>query len=369
MSVTGAWSTATTYRREYYSHPKGAISNLKTVDTNWQWAGTAGWTSISTYTIKRFLEYPAGVFTPITWGGVATKAITSALTQAQMTSDAISVTIPAGTKFWIRTVWLGGTLPLLTMIGSAANIGTDDGSSVGDLGNSGTIPANATGGTATAGPPAIIGDIAVNNARSFLLLGDSECWGGITIDTTGDITGTGPLGGSGYMARACDPVGAYCKICYPGLQATEMVTNITATGGVNRITNFANALGYSEMWIEFGINDLGIALRTPAQLLADVASIAGVVRAGAVVSASTINAVSVSGNSAPWSHQADQNTYDASIRGRPAWLTGNIYDVADASMTSRDSGIWLATGGAWQVDGTHPQTRGAAGIVANLGTI
>jgi hypothetical protein len=369
MNVGGAWSANTTYTREYYAHPKGAISNLKTLDTNWCWNGTAGWTAITTYTIKRFLEYPAGVFTPITWAGgtVTNRTFTSALTQAQMTSDPVAVTIPAGAQFWIRTVWLAGTLPVLMMIGSSSNSGATDGSVAGDFGNSGTIPANATGNTF--GPPAILGDVAVSNARSFLLMGDSECWGGITQDSNGDYQGQGPLGGSGYMARVCDPVAPYCKLCFPGEQSSQVVTNLTASGGINRVTNFMNALNYSEMWLEYGINDLGIGLATPTQLLANVATLAGLVRPGAVVSASTINAVSGAANTVPWSHGVDQNTYDASIRARPTWLTGNIYDIADASMTSRDSGVWNSTGGTWQQDGTHPNTHGAIGIVTNLGPI
>jgi lysophospholipase L1-like esterase len=316
--------------------------------------------------MKRFIEYPAGTFTQVTWSGATSVTVLS----SALVSDPVSITIPKGSKFWVRTVWLAGTMPVSQLSASATVLGLDDGNAAGDLGNSGTV---TPGSTFALGPAAIMGTVGVSNARGFLLVGDSICFGSSAIGGgVGDLTSTGSGGSSGYMGRALDAVAPYVKLAYPGIKATDLVTLLGGGGGVNRVTTFMHALGYTNYWMQFGVNDLGSGGRTAAQLLADSATIAGYANAGAVIDQSTLTAQSSStdawattGNQTAPTQIAIKNTFDDAVRAIPAYLTGKVNDAADASMTGRNTEIWPAPP-APTADGTHPNSTGAASIAALL---
>lgn len=364
LALTSGWTQNVTYRKEYWSSVAGDISNLQTIDVNWYFPNTTSWTTIASYGIKRFLEYPANTFTPILWSGASTVTLLAGSgAHVALKSDPINITIPKGTKFWIRTVWLSGQLPIGLLPGGPSTIGVDDGNTVGDFGDNGTVP--ALSGQFNHGPVAILGDVNATNARSFFLIGDSINAGYVSFGVTGDISSVGPGGGSGYMGRAADTVGGYTKLAQVGWKAQEFALTVAAAG---RLKTLMDATNYSDLWLEFGINDLG-AGRTPAQLLTDMSTIAAGKRTGSVVGASTITAVASGSNTIPWSQAANGASYNASIRARPAWLTGRIYDAGDASMTTRDSFLWKFTSFAtdWAADGTHPTSLGAANVAAGIG--
>jgi lysophospholipase L1-like esterase len=211
-----------------------------------------------------------------------------------------------------------------------------------------------------------MGDVAVGSARAFVLLGDS-----ITVGF-GDISSVGVAGGAGYMARALDPVAPYFKFGISGMFARDTAPLFSANG-VNRLRLFMSTLRYTDYAIAYGVNDLGSGGRTPAQLLADNQTIGSYANAGAKVSISTLTSQSTStdgwtttGNQTPPSQAANKATYDDALRAIPAWVTGKVYDAADASMTGRNTEIWRVTGGAWTADGTHPSSLGASSIAAQL---
>ena len=61
-----------TSRRTHYASPQGNISNLQTVDINTYISDVGTVTAGAAHTIKRYIEYPLGVFTQVTWGGQTT---------------------------------------------------------------------------------------------------------------------------------------------------------------------------------------------------------------------------------------------------------------------------------------------------------
>lgn len=368
----GQYNTATavitqpfTSRRTHYAHGSGDISSIKTVDINRFIASTSTTSTGSVHTIKRYIEYPVDVFHPVLWAGASTVSKTAG---GRQTSDAVisSVTslplvIPAGTKFWERTVILtSATVPVIEQPAGSAALGIDDGNvAATDSGNSGTIP--ATAGVNTIGCQAIIGTVNATSARSFILLGDSLCFGSL------DDSGVGTKGGSGWLARLMDANGyPYFKWCVGGQQATEqaaLVATINADVGV---------IGFTDFVMQSGLNDLRLS-RTKAQIEADYQTIFAAANiTGKRKWLSTVTPRSTSTDS--WATTANQT---AQTDGNMADLTGLNTDIragqanafgfieaADAAMSARNSNIHKAPP-AGTTDGTHFNSVRAA-LVASL---
>jgi lysophospholipase L1-like esterase len=346
-----------TSRRQHYAHPDGAISNFKTVDCTFVLTGITP-VQAATRTIKRYIEYPVDVFTQVTWAGSTSVTLSTSV----VTSDVIPLTIPAGAIFWERTVNLGGTVstfPVQEMPASSQTLGLADGNSASDLGNSGTIAATSTANTF--GATAMIGTIAVANAKSFVVVGDSIAWG------EGDISNVGSKGGNGWIGRALDSHGyPYVKIAKQGQQATDF-TSATAP-----VTAFLSAINYTDAVCEFGINDLRLG-RTQAQVLADHQTIYGVIGSGKRVYQTTLTprsattdayATTTNQTAKTDGNMAALNALNASIRAIPANVNF-VIDAADAAMSARDSGIWTAPPAA-TTDGTHPNSTKAASMGTTL---
>jgi lysophospholipase L1-like esterase len=334
-----------TSRRSHFASPDGAVSNFKTIDCGFVVAGNQP-QAASARTIKRFIEYPAGVFTQVTWGGATQIALGSTV----VVSDPINLTIPAGAEFWERTVNLvaSSTYPCQQLPASSQALGVTDGNAASDLGNSGTIAATST--VTTFGATAMVGDIAAIGARSFVITGDSIAFG------EGDITGVGAKRGSGWIARALDVYGyPYVKITKPGQMASEFVTALSL------VTPFIQALQFSDVISEHGINDLRLS-RTQAQVLADHQTIYGLFPGKNIYQTTLTPRSSSTDAYATTANQlgkTDGNMValvpiNGVIRAKPANVH-KVIDAADAAMTARDSLIWPAppvpTG-----DGTHPNS-------------
>lgn len=244
-----------TSRRSHYASPEGAISALQTVDFGYYIADTMLIAATGvTYTIKRYIEHPANTFTQVTWGGATSKTITYA--SAVFVSDPVAVTIPAGAKFWERTVHITGAardIPGVEMPAIHTTLGLDEGNSSSDLGNSGTIASGS--GTNTIGSVAIIGTVAKGNARAFVAFGDSLTWG------VGDITSVGSKGGSGWISRGLDPLYPWLKVAKNNIRADQ----VAAFGA--QITNLMAAVGFTDCITALGTNDLSQGSGTASSIL------------------------------------------------------------------------------------------------------
>jgi lysophospholipase L1-like esterase len=345
-TTTGSVPLNYTSRRQHFAHPDGAISNFRTVDCTFVFSSITA-DQAATRTIKRYIEYPAGVFTQVTWGGNPTVAMSTSVA----ISDPINLTIPAGAEFWERTVNVGGAVslfPLQQLPASSQTLGSPDGNSASDQGNSGTIAATST--QTTFGSTAMIGDIAKADAKSYVIFGDSLAWG------EGDVSSVSAKGASGFLARALEARGyPYLKIAKQGQQAADIVASPT------RIQALLDAIQYSDVIVEHGVNDLRLG-RTQAQLLADHQTIYGYCT-GKRITQTTITPRSSSTDG--WATTANQTpktdgtmssitSVNAAIRAKPANVSV-VLDAADAAMSARDSNIWTAPPAA-TLDGTHPTT-------------
>lgn len=272
VSSTAQFSTATasiannfTSRRSDWASPQGDITDIRCVDYRHA-VDSSGVTTGGARTIKRYLEYPAGVFHQVKWAAATTIALN---TTTSYTSDVIvssvsglPLVIPAGTKFWWRTVNVSGatvtTFPVIVRPDDSVTLGLDDGNDVTDKGNSGTI--SATTGNNTFGPNGVIGTVLAANARAFLVVGDSLAFG------QGDVSSVGANGSSGWISRGLAGSYPVCKIAATGVSAQTIAASWFAS------PSFLPALarlGFTDVICEAGINDLSQVSRTPAQILTD----------------------------------------------------------------------------------------------------
>lgn len=358
-----------TFRREHYAHPDGDITDLRTVDGSWYFdTSFVSVNAPASFTIKRYIEYPADVFHQVTWvevGGGATITINPGVSARKSDIILSSITglplvIPAGAKFWERTVKTNASSTfILAQLPAAANvIGVDDGTSASDLGNSGTIAPGA--GVNTFGALAIEGMINANNARSVIIAGDSLPF------STGDVSSVGAKGGSGWVARMLDVRGyPYVKLTRGSQQSDHF------TSGTKHI-DFINAVAFSDAIETHGLNDLSLGSRAVAAILASRQTIFGYF-AGKRIWSTTLGprtdsidawaseggqTIKTDGNMAGF--QDLQNAIRAGESG-----VHDVLEFADQCMPSRDANIWSAPP-AKTTDGVHPNSALVAAAAAAL---
>jgi lysophospholipase L1-like esterase len=361
-TTTSSLTAPFTCRKAYWSHGAGAISNLQLVFVNRYLSAVGTSTAGGAFSMKFYIEYPANTFTAVNWSGSNTVAISAG---ARIKSDVVAgLTIPANTKFWVRTVLSVGSavaVPIMELNAGANVLGVDDGNVAADQGNTGTIA--ATTGINTFGPNAIIGTVAAASARSFLIVGDSLAWG------QGDDSGVGTQDSSGFLQRMLGRLGYPCYTWAKGGQQAADVAPITATLNADTASTL---MSFTDVILQHGVNDLRLG-RTRAQIEADLQTIYGTASiTGKRVWKTTITPRSTSTDS--WAttvnqtaqidgNMADLNPLNADIRAGLANMT-NVIEAADAAMSARDSDIHKAPP-AGTADGTHFNSTRAA-LIASL---
>ncbi len=367
MATATATITAPfTSMRSHWMHSDGEVTDIKCFESNRFLLNTTTASGGGSHTRKKYIEYPAGVFHQVKWAAATTIALTAS---TRVVSDVVvsSVTglplvIPAGTKFWERTVITVGVAiacPVFPMPAACDVLGLDDGNAASDLGNSGTIA--PTTGLNTFGSQGMIGTVNATGAKSYVVLGDSLDLG------QGDITSVSNVGGSGWIARALDVHGyPYMKWALGGQEATEQAALITS------INADLAQIGFTNFVCQSGINDLRLN-RTEAQIKADYQTIYGMSNVvGKTIQQCTLGPRSTStdgwATTANQTPQTDGNmaaltSLNTAIRAGLPNVTG-IIDYADGAMSARDSNIHKAPP-AGTADGTHLDSTRAA-LVASL---
>lgn len=343
-------------------YARTAITSLQIVIPNWYVlpSGAHGETgSGDDATVTASIEYPAGVFTQILFGGSASGTVPNG---GQLLSDVCTVTIPDRALFWVRIFWDGGSGGVLT-------VGHDlDGTSRPGCGLEVAVSGltdKTLAGTVTAAdnefsPVAIIG---TTDRASVVIVGDSIGLGDTAKETNGDVAGD-----FGVVARSIGPHYAYASLCQNGDQGEDFVASHT-----NRAALFQYA---SHLICEYGSNDLYTVNASAAVVLATLQTIWGYMTAlgaGKYAYQTTITPRTASTDS--WATTGNQSQISATVNARridlngqiralPAGLTG-YSEVADAVETARDSGVWRVTGAAngYTADGIHPNTPGSMLVV------
>lgn len=341
-------------RIEHRASPQGAISNIRLVEANWYYGQDMAAHDGPARQVRAWLEYPRGKLHPVGW---ATGDVLTIGRGAHAVSRPVSVVIPSGARFWTR--WMNAGLPqtewpLQVLPAAPAQVGRTDG-----WGSSQTAFAPDKDRTAFFGPAAIIGTVWHHDARGAIIVGDSIAFG------TGDVSGSGVGGGSGYLARAIDPLFAYTKMTRPGQRAADVAAEASGAPG-----RFIALLSYSDVIFEHGLNDLRLG-RAPAQVGEDQRIIRSRFRRGArkwqvTLTPRTLSNDGYRSESGQTAKTDGTMTSLSAVNGAIRASGSNslrVVDAADAAMTARDSGIWS---GPWPPvsDGTHP-TSAKAEAMAN----
>jgi hypothetical protein len=323
---------------------------------NFRTNGTTEAIDTDDITVRCAIEYPAGVFTAVNFGGVRDVVLSPG---EFASSDPVTVTIPADHQFWVRTyvtVASGDVWPRGYVINGSRGEAADTGTGTVDQTTSGTIVGSANafgplGVTATAfqGNP-------VN--RALATIGDSICAG--SGDGNFDARGN-----TGWNGRA-----SYNKIPHVVIAVGGTSAQGQAAAFTNRL-EMLHRLGITDVIIEWGINDLAGG-RTAAQVEADLQSLWNLLDAeGFNVyqttitprSTSTDNWVTLTNQTALFTtHRPNLNT---AIRAIPAPLTGIVDMAAATEATGGDIGKWLINT-AWGIDsytsdGLHPNVTNVNG--------
>jgi hypothetical protein len=356
-----------TSRRHHFASPQGDITNIKTVDFQYYINATFIIGAGGNWTIKRYIEYPVNVFHQVKWAGATTKQITAAL--AIHTSDVIlssvdglPLTIPAGAKFWERTVVTAGTtVSAIELPASPVALGIEDGNVAADQGNSGTIAASSV--VTSIGCLGMIGTVGAANARGFGIVGDSISFG------TGDVTGFGAMGSTGWPARLIDPSYPSIKFAKGGMAAFNITGD--STNAKNLYANAMTAVGATDTLVQMGAGDLRQAGNPYTTVETNVTALATIVGTGRrnygttyLPRTDSTDSWATTANQTPktdgdWAHLS---TLNDDVRAHLSGFIGHV-EAADVAMTSRNSGIWPAPP-VPSLDGVHPVSAEAAVIAA-----
>jgi hypothetical protein len=359
-AVANFMTAANTQFNSRTSHTmRTAVSSFQVVFPNWYVDGSfveVGPGADATITAS--IEYPAGTFTQIKFSGSASGTVPNG---GNLISDPISLSIPSGGQFFIRTFWNNPAGIFFLYANSADPVGTFlannytgeamdvAASGLTDMTLGGTITDNAP--AAAYRPVAIIG---TTTQPSVLLLGDSRQFG------IGNAEGAGSAANvpQGEWAGSIDPLFGYINCGIPADQANLFV----ASSPANRL-----ALGQycSHIGCEYGINDLDLSGFTSSQLIATIQSIISLFP-GKPFFQSTLDPYANPGNTAPGIPAANTQriAFNTALRNGTTGLTGltAMFDIASVTESSLNSGLWVSS---YSTDYLHPNSIGYPAITSS----
>jgi hypothetical protein len=325
-----------------------AITSLQVLYPAWYVPTTAEVASTQNITYKVGLEYPAGTVTPIQWAASNTKVATAGSDTGL--SDALSISIPSGARFWLRvyaTVSSGGVVRTELSAGSPKDTGNGEacafGASTTDKAHVNTAITD-TGESAAIYPLAIV---ATTTKPSFFLVGGSRTIGQAgTPDANGD---------TGEFARSIGPSYPYINTGAPGLDIVEWINSNTR--------QLALSAYCSHIYNGLGFND--ITTDTVAQFQGNIATLWKFFPSKPIIQG-TISPFTTSSDS--WATLGNQ-TLDASstrISSVNTWLRtlpspiAALVDIA-STTESGSTGKWNSPG--YTADGVHPTDAGYTATV------
>jgi hypothetical protein len=118
---TNVYASPYTSERWHFAPIAGTITNIRCVDFNVYLNADGTITAGAAHNVKRTIEYPAGVFHTVSWGGVATLSKPNAIMKQradvlQSSVDGKPLSIPAAALFGERTVNLSNGIALPTVV-------------------------------------------------------------------------------------------------------------------------------------------------------------------------------------------------------------------------------------------------------------
>lgn len=325
-----------------------AVTSFQLVYANWRVAtgevdGVAAAVSVG-------VEYPAGTFTRVTFGGNAAGSLPAGSTTV---SDAIPVAIPAGGKFkvHIKAGWPSGFFIATSEMAYHPSTRFSAGAATGDIpdyslgGGEWNVPANGT--TSYVFTPIAI--IANTNKPTVAV------WGSSTGRGFGETSIT-DYGVTGYLARAFTPTAAVMNLAVSG----DSFTNSTGSRAKRK-----DLLKYvTHVVTTIGTNDI---YGTPAWNSTQVINAYNTLIAEIGVGKKVWPALYQPRNSGSWAAAGTQ-TINATFEGYrvavnnaiKAGLTGAAGYIDGLSASERavnpEDGIWRFDLGVSTTDGIHMNT-------------
>lgn len=345
-------NTQSNSRTPHYARQN--ITSLQIVIPNWyvisqtetNGSGTATWTAS--------VEYPAGTFTQILFAGVASGSVTAG---NNLISDAVTVSIPNGAKFWIRMFQTTtGRIMYQQYYAGDGTAQIEFGvSGLADKTMSGTL--STTVGSKDAAIIAPCAIIANTTLPSVGVYGDSISVG------RGDSDGVGRAL-QGHLGRAFGAQFACGHVGISGDSISKLLASNSKRIGLLQY--------FSHVAINMGINDItgGASAATVQSDTNSMISLFG----SKPVAVCTMSPVS----SGTWTTVGGQTT-SAFNSVRVAVNTQRLTNlplarfVFDVNPTventpSPEDGLWTITGGANTDDGTHHNAVSASRLVQDIRT-
>lgn len=325
-----------------------AMSSVRLVFANFYLPNTNVETlPTSATTLTAAIEYPIGTFTQVKFSGATSIATSNSL----IFSDPITVAIPAGAFFFVRSFWTSawGIIFAASVGGAGGRIcDTANGeamtyavSGLSDQTLGGTVSNTNATGTAIYRPVAILGNTTL---PSCFLFGDSRCLGSNDDFSLSSTTG--------QTAKAVAQNFAFINASATSLQLT------------NWLPNNANQLALSQFCshiiCSYGINDIVVAGRSSAQLLIDLQTASNEF-GGKPFFACTLppettssDSWATTGNQTLNGNNAARVTYNDALRSGQSFLSG-VFNLTSVAESALDSGKWAVTGAANYAtnDGVH----------------
>lgn len=303
------------------------------------------------------VEYPAGTFTQILFGGVASGSVPDAGIKI---SDYCNVTIPNGATFWIRT-FINNTAGLVYNAWGNTSLGDGLESAVSGLTDK-TLSGTITPVAFTSPPLAVIG---YTTKPSVLVLGDSIAFG---YTTAGPSDDTAALDGRmGIVAASFPTTLGFANISAPGGEAHNFNTQWAARKVL---------LAYgSHLVCQLGVNDIEQLGNSAATLLSDLQAIWA--QSAKKITQTTLTPKASSTDS--WATTANQTTaatnsvlqsFNATLRaGGISGLNNGYFEVAHVLEPVANDGLWINPvspgGGPYTADGLHPLKVGYDYVAAS----
>jgi hypothetical protein len=351
--ATTLHATATQIMSRKGHQNKVAVTSLRVGIPNWYilsgGSGEAGSGGIATF--EASVEYPAGVYTRITFGGLDAGVTANNTT---LISDEVAVAIPADTDYWIQIYAVFANRIVHTFQIEAA---------FGDRGVAGTSVTNSVMTTFANSssiilPPVLI--LAEHSLPCVLAIGDSRCYGTGATGANASISGEIIPSLHGFLP--------YSNTGRHGINATTLSSSLSAR-------RKEMAAYFSDVILQPGINDItaGGSDATLRTNLNSCLTALNLINPDVRVSLTTLSPVSTSTDS--WATTVNQTTHATNAvrtahndwrRTVPAGYFA-CYETADAVESARNSGLWAVTGAAFGIasDSTHASNGGYAAIVAS----
>lgn len=336
----------------YGLYARDDISTLQLIWGAWYSNDAFGEKALgASLTVTAAIEYPAGTVTQVKFGGSAQG---SAASGANLTSDAVAISIPRGARFWLR-YYMTSTAGMIYVGGNTLNYIDEANGDCFEFGASGVTDktlsgtyTNTSAGQGFCSPPLAI--VGPTRRPSFVCYGDSRFTG--LMDRYGDAAFQ-----HGEVERGIGREFAVSMFS----QSSETAAGFASGSGARRMAMAAYA---SHAICGYGINDLGAGASTVQTRLAAVWTAIKAANPAIKVHQTTISPSTTStdswatlANQTVFSSESQRTAVNAYIRGQPAPLDG-VLDIADVVESSRNSGKWATSltadtsiSGAW--DGLH----------------